>query len=458
MCQRFSQKSIIKKQGGSMNTKHAVITDTHIVAIDTQQRKLVKVGYDYTLSSIGDVWQLGQNLGVTHFWIMPNSCIDKAAASFFSDAAHLDVFYTKDDRGLPLFGRCWHKERADHTVYVGYAHRGRFSWDVKHPLDILATIDYLTTLLGVDVQWSPGHIGTTVLKKMYSSTDRLKSYVRKADINLKELPYNKAARDVLFGVPLTMDMVGQWVHHYDKNSAYLGACRSVMNGAGTPQHIIGNIEPEKVGIYRVSYQVNASLFNGVTLPLIIKGEWVTRDVLKFALSKGYDVLVHEAYVYEESHRVLDKWAVLLWDSRTSLKTSSPDFPYEQARENAYHTIKEIALISVGKLASHWESEFMRPDWWADVVGMSRVHMLAHLEKYKTLYNVTPLLVYSDGVWYTSDNGNIETAFPDILSRKGQLGGYKDVYSVQITEEMVQETQGLKDGAMVSYFHKKAGYR
>lgn len=449
-----------------MKTQHTVVTNMNMWTVDG-----ATCGFDtMMIFNVSDMWDLGQQRGITHFWIMPGTVLDKEGAELFTKAAfyrdEYDIFVKYDAHNLPEFARFWKKGERGHTIYVGYPHRGRWGWKCDSPIDILFAIQQLEKRLGVPVQWSPAHMGRDLLKEQYAGREQ---FIRNTSTDLRALPFHDAALDILFRRPLTHDMIGKYVHHYDKNSAYLSACRGVNTGIGDPVHLTHDITPGLPGIYRIEWEYGQLIepFDGILLPEIIhvKQEWVTNDVLIYARAHGMDITILEAYVFNDYRKILDTWAARLWDVRQSLKEESREYYFDNRDDstsllNAYYTIKEIALMSVGGFMTSLEKKkdfnMIHPNWWADVVGKARVNMLCNLEKWASY--ATPILIYSDGVYFVSSNPNPFAAVPGILDRMDKLGGYKHVYSFLLTEEMVARAGEFTDAELVALFHQASGVK
>jgi hypothetical protein len=447
-----------------MATTHAVLDDQHMYlcqVVDGQRRmRRVQIGAP---TNVGDVYQLARQHSITHMWAQPGSAVDVKDEEFYDTLPDgFNLFVAREDKNNPkslATSFRVYKPGTYGAIYVGFPTRGRWQWDYMDPLDILSAVLYLEQVLGTTIQWSPNHVGMALVKKQYASDPKRQTWVRESEIDLNSLPFDRAAADVLWSCPLNPTDVGKWIHHYDKNSAYLSGCQGVSLGCGTPVHRINDINPDLAGIYRVSYTTGSN-WDEALLPPIITTEWITRDLLKFAEVHGYTITIHEAYQFEESHQLLRPWASLLWDARAALKDANPEFPHEHGRLNAYYTIKEVALIGVGQFASDkFAHQFMRPNWWADVVSKARVTLLYNLTSFEDALN-TPFMVYSDGLWFVSNTENPESAVPGILKRAGQLGGYKHVYSAMCTQEIVEKSQRLSQNPskFVSYLHRCAGYR
>src|SRR5579859_4628351 len=132
-----------------MITKHAVLTNDHVVMIDSATRKIQRVASNHPLY-ISDLWIIGQDLCVTHFWPMPGSSFDSAGYDALDEPMEgqserlFNIFVTKDKNGQrfdePQSARCRMEDNAGHEILLCYPHRGDFAWQIGKPLDILAAI------------------------------------------------------------------------------------------------------------------------------------------------------------------------------------------------------------------------------------------------------------------------------------------------------------------------------
>lgn len=429
---------------------HAVVSDECLTTSSGGRVKLSR-----PVRHISELELLGQRTGITHFWIMPNSHVTSLGHDFVADRDGYNIFQTKNSSGVlfesPQSARCRKLQSAGHEILCCYPDKA-FWWKANDPADILATIDCLSDVLKVTVQWSPIHLGHTLLRKSVRE-----AWLSESTIPLHTLPFNDAAKDIHFFRPLTLDLVGQWWHEYDRNSHYLAACQSVYVGTGTPVHlqedalykggyIDGSIES---GVYRVEI-FNASKWSVDLPPIIRSGEWVTADLLEYAIKQGYEVAAREAWVFPESHQMLRQWASTLWDARTRLKQEA--FSNQQGQANAYYTIKDIATMSMGAFAIRRDDhKLARNNWWSDVVGKSRATMVYHLKKYADAGYV-PHFVNVDAAGYISPIANPVEAVPGIMDRADKLGGFKHENSLHLTESIMQEAMVIqeKDGVRAAY--------
>lgn len=443
----------------NMRIKHAVITNKEIVTIDAEARKLCRLPYFCPIQHISDLWALGKQKGITHFWIMPDTDIARMEWAFLAeDRKEYTVFVPGERVGESPRAATCRREWGSLEIVVNYPGNGDgFAWICKHPLDILAAIDYLTQMLCIsDIKYSAQSIGKEYLREKYKSTKRLMSYLRKPTQDIKQLPFRAAGQEIFFTRALDASMVGQTFHHYDKNSAHPSAASSMITGVGDPTHLLDDIVPKDPGIYRVTCTKDASVFDGIKLPPIVNSEWITLDLLKFAIKQGCSFEIHEAYIFEQKQNIFGDWARDLWQIRQTLKDTVA-FPHPGGRSNAYDTIKDIMNKTISAQKDN-------PNWWADMVSMARVARLANLKKFAEDGHY-PLCVYVDDMAFISSDPNCKTAVPGILDKQDKLGGYKHKYSIEITKEIVENAPELKPNSsannanrMFEYFKKLARER
>ncbi len=435
-----------------MNTKHAVITDTRIFWLDGEQA----CWRSCCVLDARHAWLVAQAQGISHFWLWPGSDQEQAGMDFLQEIEGFRLFVSQTSDGQPKFASIRLLAKSGHTVYIGYPTRGRWNWTLENPVDILQTVDYLENKMGVPVEWSPGHMGSDLLKQAW---EHKPDVIRDCERDLRDLPFNEAAMGIDFRRELTESMIGRWVHHFDKNSEYLSACRSVNCGIGEPIHLGNQLQVHGLpGIYRVKWGQGIqqfrgeSTFDGVLLPTIIdhRQEWITEDVLAYALQQGYEVEILECHMFQDYAKILDKPAWSIWQARRAFKEGT--FENETARQNAYNTAKEVALIFIGNFAMskqiHPGLDRIHPNWWADVVGRARVALLANIKRFAAVAGA-PICVERDGLFFVSRDANYRTAVPGILDRQEELGGFKHEGSCQLTQNMFQAAKDMSAGQLAA---------
>jgi hypothetical protein len=421
-------------------TKHAVVTDTQFYWISDEERRLVRMLMPEPIMHASDLWLAGQDLGITHFWVMPGCEIATMGWDFYTEKAGFKAFVPGvRDENVPPHAVTYGKGKGSREIHINYPASGAgFGWIVERPLDVLAAVDYLAgLLLTMDIKYSPQHLGKNHLKALYRGTKRLQSYIAPCEDDLTRFPFRQAAKEIYFCTPLSAANVGKWFHLYDKNSAHPAAARSMVTGIGHMEHVtdVSLIDFKKPGIFKISF-IPRGIFDGEILPMIIEQdqEWVTLDVLKYARNMGYHVVIHEAYVFEKGLNIWGEWVKDLWDVRQELKNEQK-FLHETARLNAYDTAKSIMNTTISATKSNI-------NWWSDMVGFARTARLANLRTFLANAQMYPLYVYADDMAFVSDYADPNLAVPMILDRKDKLGGYKCKYSFQLTSEMILRCEGF----------------
>lgn len=273
---------------------------------------------------------------------------------------------------------------------------------------------------------------------------------------------NHMPLDITWRRILSPGMIGHWIHCYDKNSQHLSAEQSVYTGYGDPTHVSGTCEPKLPGLYRVSWDVNGSRFDGKRYPTILdEGDThCTRDVLKFAIEQGYNVQVLEAWVFPTHTRVFEEYAKRLWNARQTLKFTNA------AAAQEVNQIAQVTGVWVSSQATKnsrsGKPDMLHPNWWADIVGCARVRLLANMLAYGP-----PVLIRTDALYYVSSRYDINEAIvhakngESITARNKECGGFKvptNWVSFKLTRELYDEAEGKSDGELADMFKRAGGVK
>jgi hypothetical protein len=338
---------------------------------------------------------------------------------------------------MPLFSRLWKRNtsgRDGHTVLVSLD-VNTWRWrGIQTPQDLLGILYYLDCILKIPVEWSYENIATAFLMSQVKNQE----WLRRSTVNLKA-ELTGAARDLKWLNPRIHPVIGQHIICYDVNSAYLSAFNGGALGVGDPTHRTENIDERLPGIYHASINIAASLFDGNQLPQIFgKSEWLTHDLLAFAREAGYEIEVDECWQWDEHHRVVGTAASALWNAREVLHAERGDnqrFPNKLCRQNAYESIKRIALPLPGRF-NNVHTPVFRPDWWQCGVGRARATQLRRLMKLYQQSHI-PAWIYGDSLYFLSSDSNPQTAVPGMLDRSTKLGGYKCNGVIEVTDEVLE---------------------
>lgn len=244
--------------------------------------------------------------------------------------------------------------------------------------------------------------------------------------------------------PTDAELEHQFVHAYDRGGSYLAGVSGCNFGIGDPEHHPeGRAFDKKLpGYWRVAMPErsewltpnpldpeNRERANEHTGKLI----WVSTPTLEVALDQGYDLEPVEAYVWNESHRILDGWYERIRDARTSLDTADVD------DQLARDLLKEVYVRSLGLMASH---EFRKgqngyaPERYHAIQARSRANILRRVNQIGADTGRWPVAILKDTVLYTSSEADPAAAWPGDQKNYGRgLGQYKYEKSGLLTEQL-----------------------
>jgi hypothetical protein len=421
---------------------------------------------------IGELCELAGANRLSQIWIMPGIECSHEPPAFPGYETFIKWSSYEDDRPAPgarptfaRVGRDASLGQPKGTTFIGFPpYEDEWGWTIDRPETLLGTLYYLQqALAGAPIMWGPGYIAAKLTTSC--NAGKRKDWLGSPDIALDEhMPFKRAARDLIWKSPELPSGKHLWLHYYDKNSAYLAACTGVYLGTGNP--VYKGPDPMDLdwslpGIYRVTWKYGDSRFDGKQLPPCINTDWITTDVLQIATALGYQIHVHEAWQWPEKHRILGTWGAALWNARALLHPEYGDairYPNKDCRANAYATIKRIALIGVGRFASPKASHFLRPDWWALIVGRARATLLRKIDHIYRVHGLSPVLIYNDGIFYCTGDPDPETAIPGLTERWDKLGGYKHEYTLPVTPEMRELFSKRSPGQLIEYLNDQADYQ
>lgn len=194
-----------------------------------------------------------------------------------------------------------------------------------------------------------------------------------------------------------------YMHIYDKNSQYLGACTSVKLGEGSPVHLCNPCFDEHIpGVWKVG------------------DKWRWTPEMEFLVKAGYIAResVSEAWIWQESHQSLRAWAEQIG---RGLKGCGEN-------RIARGMLKSIYTMGLGWLdhppdSDEHTSRWYRPDWWNLIVSDARSKMLYKIGQLET-FGFECVWWDADELGFLSTEPNPRLAVPHILNREKELGGFK----------------------------------
>ncbi len=309
------------------------------------------------------------------------------------------------------------------------------------PRQLLAVVACLERSLEVPVGSGPSTAGMKLLTKI-AQERKHPEWIARPGVDLSAIPFDDAARDLIWERPLSHDEKGmKYLHKIDKNSAYLRACVASQFGVGDPVHEEGeaSYSEKRIGIWRCTVTPTSAVKKGLP-PVWESGEWISGPIIKLLRGEGYQVEIHEGWIFNQQHEVLRHWAEKIWEVRQALKFGSYDWVKSEAvRQMAYIAVKDIAVATVGLTQSKKFEEAsykQRPDWHCQIVATNRATVYYNLLKVFNASAQIPVMVNMDALYYVSHERDAHAVAPGLLDKEASLGGYKVEWEppIQLTDE------------------------
>jgi hypothetical protein len=208
---------------------------------------------------------------------------------------------------------------------------------------------------------------------------------------------------------------------------YLSVMGGLAVGIGEPEHRTGealNFDRKLPGYWFAV--IEAELPPGLPdpFPRDPAGRWYMTPTIELAEQLGARIQLREAYVWPESHRLLEPWYKLLRDARMSLDGPACD------------AVKAVYTQFIGHLESRlWEREgdaLFRPDIRQSIIAQARVNFWRILRRCAE-EGRPPALVYVDEALFISESPDPLTAKPEALKLGGDLASFKHSASKPLAE-------------------------
>lgn len=233
----------------------------------------------------------------------------------------------------------------------------------------------------------------------------------------------------------------RYIHVYDRGGAYLsGVSSCTVPQTGDPIHLEDGIvfDPKKAGYWLIDNPAMSE--DGVgdwryPSPLWTPGKreriWVTTPTLEVA--RDLDQLpdmIHEAWVWEDSGRLLDRWAKVLRDSRNAFLEDE-----SESGQAALAMLKEVYTKTIGMMGSDEYGQGKRtyaPDRRHHVIARARANLLRSIVKIGNQSGRWPVAILSDSVAYTSDNPDPVADWPGDAKKYGRaIGSFRAEYTGEL---------------------------
>ena len=239
-----------------------------------------------------------------------------------------------------------------------------------------------------------------------------------------------------------------FVHSYDRSGSYLAGSSSVQLGIGEPTHMPQGcaFDQNLPGYWLVVADAQSDW--RLPNPLVPRGSvgdepvWVTTPTLQLSYDLGYRPVVIEAWVWEDSSRILEPWYKRLKTGREVFIAS--DDPDDRA---AYGLLKTTYSATIGRFSSRSSRQAgWAPDRRHHVIGKSRSNVVRRIAQIGRDAQVWPLAASVDTVVYASNDPDPIGAWPGEQKNYGTaLGSFKWKASGLMSEHLPKLTGGQYRG-------------
>lgn len=451
------------------NTSHGVLyaaaLPDHLTLLTIKNGKWIEqdISVQFHRTLIG-LCTIAEGCQFTHLWVMPDVChpdrafyqeavteYDLFASWQINDPEIANAFELEDgeENLLVSVTGCRRPKGGKHFFTICFPGNCQWSWcdEGIAPKSLLQTVKLLEDALGVPVGSGPTTVGMRLVEAIVGEPGKNKTKLKKPDVDLAAIPFNQAARTIIWQRPLAGDeRTRNYLHKVDKHSDFLRACVGCQVGVGTPVKVFTDqgVDEGLPGIWHIVKLSPEHASLRFPPHLWRDAQWASTPIVKMLRRIGYTVTIVEGYQFPNHAPLLGHWALALWETRQQFKAQSQDtLLFSVARREcyarAYDGIKDIAATTMGVFATQiadiqrtWK---YRPDWWAQVVGTARALMFYNMLKVDQECGLTPVLVYVDSLLYVSDEPDVAQALPGLALRPA-LGCYKHEWTLPMSHQVL----------------------
>lgn len=282
------------------------------------------------------------------------------------------------------------------------------------PDELLRALALFAHLVSIRYRRSTGATGTGLMRALHRGPHAKR--LEDPQLPPPALERSSGERDLVWMRPLSQaERARSWVHCFDRNGMYLGACSSLELGFGKPILLQGGelvFEAGRPGYWRARLSGVADPALPPVLERDNRWHWYTTPTLELAREWGVAFELAEAWIWPERSRWLKPWYERLRDARAAvLDDDSPaSRAVEAAVKGAYR--KSIGWFDGRRTGTGeaWDREgdsMFRPDWRHQVVAKARANLLRFWAKLPA--DLQPFGTYIDQFYLASDEPDPEAA-------------------------------------------------
>jgi len=299
---------------------------------------------------------------------------------------------------------------------------------------LLAALGAYAAAVGAPYVRSPGKTGTDLLVALGRRGGR-RDAVTDWPAPARE---TTTVRDTVWMRTLAPAERGRaYLHSYDKNAAWLGACANVELG-------LGDLEERTAA-------GDAGAGGGVPFDPKLPGYWCARvagaaeqwyctPTIVRAVERGQAVAISQAHVWTRHSRALASWYTRLRDARAALYADTTP-----AGRLALDVFKLTYAVTISSMAGQWhrrDSVLYRPDWRHAILAQGAANLSRAIARMDAA-GCTPVAVNIDCVYIVSDEPDPIKACPPTITLGTGLGHFK-VHDAGVPLAPLLPAFGLRD--------------
>lgn len=286
--------------------------------------------------------------------------------------------------------------------------------ETLNPRELEQTLTLYRSLLGVGYRRSPSASGADLLRHVHRRGTRLgpSTTAPPAPALIAGLE-----ADCRYTRELNPAERGRaWVHAYDANARYLGACSALELGLEEPELLDRpRLDPRLPGYWNAYVARPASALEAAAIdPAGSRFDtwaWWSTPALELAAEEQLLGGIRAAWVWERRSRYLTPWYEALRDARAR----APQLAAGAVSVALTRLIKRTYTHTIGALAGHWRrpgDDLHRPDWRHAIVAQARANTWRRIRRLPL--DRRPFAVDVDAIYLAADT-------PDPMLAGAELG-------------------------------------